>query len=117
MAESEEEKIIYGALKLHQAFHFNFPPMGPNFDLRTLSVYCTSHKSRRAKMKGFRDKMKMKSTNKKEESRTSSKLLLEQDENAVLIKVVLLIGPNKFRIPLFEEGNLDLSGEFQVVLI
>ncbi len=118
MAVNEEEKIIFGSLKLHPEFHFNFPPMGPNFDLRTLSVYCTSHKSVKGKMKGFRDKMKKASSKAKRKpeqvGRTSSKVLLEQDENAVLVKVILVIGPNKFRIPLFEEGNIDLSGEFEV---
>ena len=92
-----DTKFIYGAVKLADEIDIHFPPMGPNFDVRLLSIRC-----HRTEKKSLANKMRM----------SNKSNLLPKDQ--VIVDVRLVIGPNKLRIPLHEEGNLDLKGEFQV---
>ena len=112
MVDPNKDKFIYGAIKLEEELDIHFPPMGPNFDVKCLSIRChrapppSSSPLTPIKKKGLLSgKMKL--------SRSlSGGEKLPKDH--VIVDVRLVIGPNKLRIPLHEEGNLDLKGEFKV---
>jgi len=96
------ERFIYGAVRLVDEMEINFPPMGPNFDVRSLSIKSSTAVDPHKKKKS------------KEKSQPSPEDALPPSQ--VIVKIRLVIGPNKLRVPLYEEGNLDLKGVFQVFL-
>ena len=123
----DEEKLVYGAVKMEEELVINFPPMGPNFDLRSISIWCTSFEKYKAEKKKGRwltpnrdkEKKKEKESKKKGEGERGSSEVLSQMKDKipscnVVVKIRIEIGPNKLRIPLFEEGSLDLKGTFEV---
>jgi hypothetical protein len=93
-----DHQVIYGAIRLLPHLYLTFPPMGPNYDLRSLSIRCRPYISKKGFWKGKEG-------------------VGGDGDGSVKMTITLIIGPNKFRIPMFEEGNLDLKGTFQVKII